>query len=37
MYFGHAVEHGPADIVLTNPQNDYTKKLLASVPTIHRG
>ena len=36
MYFGHAVEHGPADIVLTNPQNDYTKKLLASVPTIHR-
>ena len=37
MYFGHAVEHGPADEVLTNPQNDYTKKLLASVPTIHRG
>ena len=36
MYFGHAVEHGPADIVLTNPQNDYTKKLLASVPTIRR-
>ena len=36
MYFGHAVEHGAADIVLTNPQNDYTKKLLASVPTIHR-
>jgi len=37
MYFGHAVEHGPADDVLKNPQNDYTKKLLASVPTIHRG
>ena len=36
MYFGHAVEHGPADDVLTNPQNDYTKKLLASVPIIHR-
>lgn len=36
MYFGHAVEHGPADVVLTNPQNDYTKKLLASVPTIRR-
>ncbi len=36
MYFGHAVEHGPADIVLTNPQKDYTKKLLASVPTIRR-
>lgn len=37
MYFGHAVEHGPADVVLTNPQDDYTKKLLASVPTIRRG
>ena len=37
MYFGHAVEHGPADVVLTNPQDDYTKKLLASVPVIHRG
>ena len=36
MYFGHAVEHGPADVVLTNPQNDYTTKLLASVPTIRR-
>ena len=36
MYFGHAVEHGPADEVLTNPQNEYTKKLLASVPTIRR-
>ncbi len=36
MYFGHAVERGAADVVLTSPQNDYTKKLLASVPTIHR-
>ena len=36
MYFGHVVEHGPADEVLTNPQNEYTKKLLASVPTIRR-
>lgn len=36
MYFGHAVESGAADVVLTSPQNDYTKKLLASVPTIHR-
>ena len=36
MYFGHVVEHGPADEVLSNPQNEYTKKLLASVPTIRR-
>lgn len=36
MYFGKVVERGNADEVLTNPQNDYTKKLLASVPTIKR-
>ena len=36
MYFGHVVERGAADVVLTNPQHDYTKKLLASVPTIKR-
>lgn len=36
MYFGKVVERGLADAVLTNPQNDYTKKLLASVPTIKR-
>jgi peptide/nickel transport system ATP-binding protein len=37
MYFGKVVERGDADIVLTNPQHEYTKKLLASVPTIRRG
>lgn len=37
MYFGKVVERGLADEVLTHPQNDYTKKLLASVPTIKRG
>jgi len=36
MYFGKVVERGSADVVLANPQNDYTKKLLASVPTIKR-
>ena len=36
MYFGHVVERGPADVVLTNPQHEYTQKLLASVPTIKR-
>ena len=36
MYFGHIVERGPADVVLTNPQHEYTQKLLASVPTIKR-
>lgn len=36
MYFGHVVERGNADEVLTNPQHEYTKKLLASVPTIKR-
>lgn len=36
MYFGHVVEHGPADKVLVEPQHEYTRKLLASVPTIKR-
>ena len=36
MYFGHVVERGAADVVLTNPQHEYTQKLLASVPTIKR-
>ena len=36
MYFGHIVERGMADSVLTNPQHEYTRKLLASVPVIHR-
>ena len=36
MYFGHVVERGNADVVLTDPQHEYTKKLLASVPTIRR-
>ena len=36
MYFGHVVERGSADVVLTHPQHEYTQKLLASVPTIKR-
>lgn len=36
MYFGHVVERGAADSVLTDSQHEYTKKLLASVPTIRR-
>lgn len=36
MYFGHVVERGKADEVLSNPQHEYTKKLLSCVPTIRR-
>lgn len=36
MYFGHVVERGNADRVLTDPQHEYTKKLLSCVPTIRR-
>lgn len=36
MYFGKVVERGPADSVLTDPQHEYTKKLLSCVPTIKR-
>jgi peptide/nickel transport system ATP-binding protein len=32
MYKGVIVEQGDGDAVFTNPQNDYTKRLLAAVP-----
>lgn len=32
MYQGRIVEQGPVDSVYRNPQHDYTRKLLASVP-----
>jgi peptide/nickel transport system ATP-binding protein len=34
MYQGKIVEHGPADRVLRSPQHDYTRQLLAAVPTV---
>ena len=36
MYFGKIVECGDAKTVLTAPQHEYTKTLLAAVPTIKR-
>ena len=36
MYFGKIVERGDAKTVLTAPQHEYTKTLLAAVPTIRR-
>jgi peptide/nickel transport system ATP-binding protein len=35
MYRGRIVESGPTDAVLDDPQHDYTKKLLDSLPTSH--
>ena len=35
MYRGKIVEQGATKALLTNPQHDYTKQLLASVPTIN--
>ncbi len=32
MYKGKIVEEGPREAILTDPQNDYTKKLLSAVP-----
>jgi len=32
---GHIVEHGPAAQVLHDPQHDYTRMLLAAVPSEH--
>ena len=36
MYFGKIVERGEAGVVLTDPKHEYTRKLLAAVPTIRR-
>jgi peptide/nickel transport system ATP-binding protein len=36
MYFGKIVERGEAGTVLTEPKHEYTRKLLAAVPTIRR-
>ena len=33
MYQGRIVEHGPAEAVLGSPAHDYTRRLLAAVPT----
>ena len=32
MYLGEVVEHGDTEIVFSNPQHDYTKTLLESIP-----
>ncbi len=36
MYQGDLVEVGPVEQVLLDPQHDYTKTLLAAVPTVER-
>lgn len=33
---GHTMEYGDAGQILSEPQNDYTKKLLAAVPKLRR-
>ena len=34
MHQGKIVEHAPAEILFTYPQQDYTRKLLAAVPSV---
>lgn len=36
MYRGEMVEQGSVETVLTNPQHEYTQRLLADVPRLHR-
>ena len=36
MYAGQIVEYGPSEEVFSRPQHDYTKKLLAAIPTIQQ-
>jgi peptide/nickel transport system ATP-binding protein len=37
MHDGQAVESGPAREIIDNPQDDYTRRLIAAVPTFERG
>jgi peptide/nickel transport system ATP-binding protein len=37
MLHGKVVEHGPADVVLTRPSHDYTRRLVASIPHLGAG
>lgn len=36
MHNGHAVESGPARQVIDEPQDEYTRRLIASVPSLER-
>lgn len=36
MYRGKIVEEGPPDKVILNPEHEYTKELLKSVPTLYK-
>ncbi len=36
MYQGRIVEHGATEQLLSNPQHDYTRRLLSAVPKIER-
>ena len=35
MYRGQVVEKGPVEEVLSNPQHEYTKRLMSDVPLLH--
>jgi peptide/nickel transport system ATP-binding protein len=36
MYQGKIIEEGSPDDILLNPTHEYTKELIASVPTLYR-
>jgi peptide/nickel transport system ATP-binding protein len=36
MHLGRIVEHGPVEAVLSSPSDDYTRTLLAAVPSVDR-
>lgn len=37
MYGGRIVEYGDPAAVIEDPQDEYTRRLIAAVPTLERG
>jgi len=34
LYHGHLMELGPTELIFSNPQHDYTKRLLSAIPSV---
>jgi peptide/nickel transport system ATP-binding protein len=36
MHLGEIVEEGTPDDIISNPKHNYTKRLIASIPTLYK-